>query len=379
MNLKNIYNEMLSLRVDVQLIKFNQIELADTIRLLLHQHYPEWFERLSYEDDRSFLEPALFYLFSEKSSLNIPIGQLLFGHISKRQRPDHVISLSDPFGEIYLGNYGSCSGNPVVDFMDQLRGPIKEMNWLSDSIQLNEHTPFILYIDKSGIVNFTEPVIASSRRSEKFLRNAISILQDNVPEFWEIVELVTREISLFNSKTSRSMAAISYHGTAFINTEGQPNDEVFFIEDLAHQCGHIIFYALTLQTHNFLKPAKDTLLKKWTGLSYDTRSIYGALHGLFTYTTILHCLTRCLKLDAFNASQRVEALARVGFFMKKFELDLQHMHLPEIFTPQGQQVYDAAFSSFEYVRNEFGADYKGYRYHNQPYIFNYDLFRQANA
>ncbi|MBC3793941.1 hypothetical protein [Spirosoma utsteinense] len=174
------------------------------------------------------------------------------------------------------------------------------------------------------------------------------------------------------------MAAISYHGTAFINTEGQPHDEVFFVEDLAHQCGHIIFNTLTLHTTDFLKINKETPMSGLTGVVYDNRSVYGALHGLFTYISILHCLTKCIKLEVFNPSQCVEAFSRIGFFMRKFEIDLNYMNMPQIYTSKGQQIYDGALASFEQVKKEFGADFKDKCYDNQPYIFNYHLFQKIN-
>lgn len=175
------------------------------------------------------------------------------------------------------------------------------------------------------------------------------------------------------------MAAISYHGTAFINIDSQIHDEVFFVEDLAHQCGHIIFYALTLNTKTFLKSHKDSLLREWTGVLQDNRSVYGAFHGLFTYTTILYCLRQCLKANAFDSIQQVEAMARIGFFMQKFEMDLNQMNIPDLFTIYGGHIYDAAFTCFEQVKAEYAESYKDYTYTNQPYIFNYEAFQQANS
>ncbi|MBC3794744.1 hypothetical protein [Spirosoma utsteinense] len=178
-NLKNITNEILCLKIDIDLIQANQIELADTIRLLLYEHYPACFERLSYEDDRTFLEPALFYVFSEKSSINISVDQIVYGYIDSDKRPSSFASLSDPFGEVYLGNHGSFSDNPVVEYVQKLQTPLKKIIRIADTIQLNCHAPFILYTDKVDTTKFAEPVLETVIKYKGPLEAAFYILQNN--------------------------------------------------------------------------------------------------------------------------------------------------------------------------------------------------------
>ncbi|MGF7217674.1 hypothetical protein GGR92_003849 [Spirosoma lacussanchae] len=375
--------KLFSLEVDDFLVQSNQIELSDTVRLLLYQQYPSWFEYLAYDNDAIFLEPTLFYSFSDKSLCELPIEQILFGYLPEDKRPGQFKALIDPYGLISLPSYGYIHTSYSKEIIEINKSDINNFSnkhtLLEESIQLNQHVPFIFYTDKVMKLKVNEPISKTISTHKLHLLKAFEFLQKYSRKFWEIIKLVTREITLFNSPNQRSMAAISYHGTAFINTEGQAHDEVFFIEDLAHQCGHIIFYALTLKANDFLKIRKETPVCDITGVQHDSRTVYGVFHGLFTYTTILYCLTECLKSGVFSYSQQLESIARIGFFMQKFQVDLIYMNHPEIFTPKGWLIYSSAKDSFEQIQQMFKADYALYRYDNQPYIFNYELFREANG
>lgn len=193
-------DNMLLSESEINLIQSNQIELADTMRLLLLQQHPDLFERLVYEDDRSFLEPSLFYLFSEKSRIHLPVGQILYGHFVHEKRPKSLDTLSDPFGNIYLSSYGTLTNCNKSDYSTRNNaeelGMLKEILWLSETIQLNEHIPFILYTDKILSAQFTEPVDKTVEKSTLSIRKAIDLLQKYAHDFWQLTELVTREISV---------------------------------------------------------------------------------------------------------------------------------------------------------------------------------------
>jgi hypothetical protein len=374
--------DLFNVEVDYTLIQSNQFELADTIRLLLYQRHPDLFELLTYDNDVIFLEPSLFYYFSGRSSRPLFIDQLLYGYFSKTDKPHQLTGLTDPFGLLYLApDYVLATGysNDVLRISEPtFEFTSNDSIQLSDTIRLNQHVPFILYTNENSTTQFTETISDTITQYKTSLIKAIHILCNCTVDFWSLIKLVTREISLFSSTNQRSMGAISYYGSAFINTEGQDHDEVFFVEDLAHQCGHIIFYTLTLHTDEFIKMPKETPMRDITGINYDNRSIYGAVHGLFTYTTILYALTSCFKAEVFSASQQLEAIARIGFFMNKFESDLVQMNMPNMFTTKGHKFFDSAFASFEKIKKEFGHLYSNYIYDNQPYIFNHNIFCQTN-
>lgn len=386
-------NKLLQFEFDQSLWQQNQIELADTMRLMLYQLYPAWFEKLDYNDDRIFLEPALFYLFSDKSTIQLPIEQILYGYVPETDRPKRIRCLTDPFGLAHLPNFGVYqtdkrtesiqigipSAQEAYDLGDRIflkKIPISRIP--NTALSICDFLPFILYTEKerSGIVAESASVTKSAHRSN--LEKAINLLQLSTPFFWKLVEQSTREIAVFNSPNLRSMGAISYYGTAFLNTEGQSHDEVFFIDDLAHQIGHLLFYVLTLKSEDFLKVPKTMPLAKITGVSYENREVYGAFHGLFTYTTILHGLQACLVSNALTEHQRLEAVARMGFYMEKFAYDLTNLGDQRIFTAKGQSWYDAIREGYFVIQRSWQSEYDRFDYRTQPYIFNFQTFLTTN-
>ncbi|MGA0558253.1 hypothetical protein ACO2Q8_16455 [Larkinella sp. VNQ87] len=386
-------NRLLEFAVDKTLWQANQIELADTIRLMLYQHHPAWFERLDYDDDRIFLEPAFFYFFSEKSFLPLPLEQLIYGYLPEADRPKRISCLTDPFGFTYLPNVGVLKTGVSAKRIDlELKGrhaichaasdrvlDIMPIDYLKGSaLALCDHLPFILYTENGKPQDFAESASSTKVSQRLSLERAATLLQNHAPFFWHLVEQSTRELAVFNSPMLRSMGAVSYLGTAFINTEGQPHDEVFFIDDLAHQIGHILFYSLTLKVDDYLTVPKTILLAELTGVSYDKREVYSAFHGLFTYTTILHCLQACLAAQVWSERHQLEAVARMGFYMAKFALDLSYMDDPRIFTPVGRRWYEAFREGFNHIDRFWKSAYQSFDYSSQPYIFNFQAFLKTN-
>src|SRR2546426_2901954 len=101
------------------------------------------------------------------------------------------------------------------------------------------------------------------------------------PALFDALHAVTRRIFLYNAELPTSFATMSAHGVAFLNVKDD-NDEVFFVDDLAHQCGHVLFNALTQEKERFLARPADTPMRDFCHDQEDPRTLYSALHGLFT-------------------------------------------------------------------------------------------------
>lgn len=171
-----------------------------------------------------------------------------------------------------------------------------------------------------------------------------------------------------------------HHGTAYFNTENKLQTPVFFIDDIAHQCGHIVFNVLTLDTPKYLKVPKDHPLKNYSTNPGEMRGAYGAFHGLFTYTCILNALDHVLQSQYFtDENLRFEALGRIGFYLSKFYLDLKLMNNPEILTEDGLDSHRQFQEGFELIANQYGKEVRKFDYNNQLYTFQYDLFLEVNA
>jgi hypothetical protein len=359
-----------------------QASLSDIIRVAFYQEAPTLFEQINYEDDFTFLEPSLFcYFLSDISKTDkIPLLQSVVGYIPAEKRLAMLSLTADRFGMINLPNLGYIRADPYtiasVD-LNILTGLIPNQFVNNSKIRLCLHPTDLLA--NSRDVSFHEPVEQTLTKNKNALSAATTFIQDYIPDFWNLIESVTREFVVFSSPDHNSFAGIMHHGTAYFNTENKLKTPVFFIDDIAHQCGHIIFNVLTLDTPKYLKVPKDHPLKNYSTNPGEMRGAYGAFHGLFTYTCILHALDHVLQHQYFtDENLRFEALGRIGFYLSKFYSDLKLMNNPEILTEEGLDFHRQFQEGFELIAKQYGNEVRKFDYSNQPYTFQYDLFQKIN-
>ncbi|TDE12750.1 hypothetical protein [Dyadobacter psychrotolerans] len=356
--------------------------LSDTIRMAFHKEDPKLFEQLDFEDDFTFLDPSLFcYFLSDISKTNkIPLLQSVVGYIPVEKRLA-IISLSaDRFGMINLPNLGYLRTEPnqtiSIDVTNLSEQFIPNRFIENSQIRLCLHPTDLL--GNQDNIQFHESIEITLNKNEESLFLATDFFQKELSDFWTIIKTVTREFVVFSSPNHNSFAGIMHHGTAYFNTENKVQTPVFFIDDIAHQCGHIIFNVLTLDTPKYLKVPKDHPLKKYSSNPGEMRGAYGAFHGLFTYTCILHALHHVFQSQHFSEIMRYEALGRIGFYMNKFYLDLKLMNNPEILTEEGLDFHRQFAEGFETMTERYGKEISQFDYRNQPYTFQYDLFQKLN-
>jgi hypothetical protein len=386
---------IINFKIDNRILDNNLIEFANTIKTLIFRYDEALFELIDIDNDKIFLEPTIFYYFlnRELSPKHISLYQYLWGYIVSEKKPKKIDVSSDNYGIINIPNYGYFSYQPnqtIALCWDknsksayfQHHGkrvePMAINNlFLNDSkIKICQHAPE--FLTKIGGVNYLESPRETINDSLGTLNNAWGLLRKIVPDFCYYVEKTTREISLFKSLHQESRASFSYYGTAFINTNGNEIDEIFFIDDIAHQSGHVLFYPLSLPASDYLKPAKRTLLRKYTEVDWEPRDIYGCFHGLFTYTTIIYCFDKCIDSKCFNSEMKHHALARIGFYMDKFRKDIANMNDMRILTDCGYDYFDMFRASYNFIYEKYKLKLRKMNFENQNYYFDYNLFLKTN-
>ncbi|WP_142685783.1 hypothetical protein [Chitinophaga polysaccharea] len=387
---------MLAFTIEPQIIENGLNELSEWMKLHLLQVNPDIFDRLDFDNESTFLEPALIFHFlvGQQAGNASPLEQILWGYRPDEYKDSGVKVFADQFGTINLPNYGCYKYHPhqhlTLHWDNQAKVPYfksdaeivslekMEDRYLSGtSIKLCNHVPELL--TKSFGTPFLEAVAETTATFQKSCEEGLDIIKQMVPDLYHAMSMTCREVTLFNSEHQVSMAALDYYGTAFLNIENQDHDEVFFVDDLAHQCGHLVFYALTLHPENFLRVSRDTPLKDFSGVEWEGRKVYGIFHGLFTYTCILSCLDRCLEHALFSGKQYREALGRLGFYMNKFRCDLGYINDRRILSAAGfayfdqfKEGYDRLYWKYRHLLHELD-------YSNQPYIFKFDRFSALNT
>lgn len=371
--------------LDVDDLNASRGKLLDLIKSALFSENKELFSLIDFHSEIAFSEPTLFYHFtnSHKEEIKSLSHQFLIGYFTDRGNLHPIRVQYDRFGLANFPNIGHWKGEilscKTIQKLDEIEGevvPVKSAEY--SDIRYCMHGTDLLNL--STEIKLLESPELTFLRNESVVSKSIDFFHEHVASFFSVIKKVTRELVLFNSPNYNSFAAIAHHGTAYINTEGKTQTVPFFLDDIAHQCGHIVFNVLTLESDRFLRVPKESPLKKFSRSFGEQRTVYSAFHGLFTYTTILHTLKAFLDtVEAFDELARFEALGRIGFYLRKFEKDLKLMENPSILTDEGMFFHQQFKSGFKSVSETFATRIDGLKYYNQPYTFQFDRFLRLNT
>lgn len=385
--------KLLHFNLDISGVENGRLELADNSKLLLFQHDPSWFDVLDFENDSIFLEPQLFYYFRSlfcNISNFMSLDQIFYGYLPSEKQKKRMNVWMDNQGIIYLPNIGyfftNLNGNKYVEIElidSNTKIILSNEIYKLFPIAYTKNKKFQINLLNSPIFEELNVIhdashLEASKKSLSAFEEGLGFIEKYCSHFYETISMTTKEFSFFESSNYHSFAALHHFGTSFLNTKGNTDNPIFFLDDIAHQAGHVLFYSLTHNTEIFLKPNGNTLLKEFSGIESEDRTIYSAFHGLFTYTTILHCLDTCYRAKNISNLQKEEILTRIGYICSKFEKDLIVQNNSEVFTHKGREYFDAFQSGFNHIKQIYVSTTKEFDYSNQGYEFSFLKFQQVN-
>lgn len=82
-----------------------------------------------------------------------------------------------------------------------------------------------------------------------------------------------------NPENTNSFATINAHGIAFFNVYQEEYDEVFFVDDISHQTGHIIMNTFWFKRKEHLIINENENIKAITQEPQEYRSFYILFHA----------------------------------------------------------------------------------------------------
>lgn len=376
--------KIINFQFDVEEIYRHQDLLREMLKSLLAENYHALVDGGAQVAEDVYDEPLLYYYLLESRD-HYPIEQIIGGYFGAAlpETAAQVSVVSDINQVVYIPEkgYWKVSQQPLTYGqlgMAGQNGQFEERQYAGDTgIEFYQFVPQII-VDFDPTVSCSPKALLAANRTS--VECALGHIKNNNPDLFELICLCTKNISLFKSDTLNSFASITHHGTSFINVVAEAPSEVFFIDDLAHQCGHIIFNVLTVKTEDFLNYPKGTLIKEFSGLEIDDRTIYSIFHGLFTYSCILECLDTYLQNGSFGdklENQR-EAQARLGFYLIKMFRDLENLYGKNLFTPMGESHYQSFIKNYHYIFDTYYETTKQFKYVQQPYIFCHEQFLKEN-
>lgn len=369
--------------------------MAEAMKSLLYHADPVLFETLDFYDDASFLEPMLFSYFQAPDP-TISLGQILFGAIAAEKRPLRTAVRSDHEGIIYLPNYGYFLTDHRDAYLDLEWDPqLQRASLSANGSEVAFRFEDILRVTGTliEVYRYPHPLLNRFHVNEegtavtpcyvplqhlKHLDNAFDAIRTLYPQYYDALLQTVRGIVVFSNQEVNSFATFAAHGVAFLNTESESRDEIFFIEDLLHQCGHVVCSTLTFRKQDYFVVDPDVSLGRLTGNPNENRSLYVTFHGVFTETAMNQCLYRCLGSGMYTGQQEHELLGRLAFIHLRNRLDLENISYPQVYAEPGLSLLRIFVQSFREVHENIRERVAGLDLSGQHYNFSYARFVALN-
>lgn len=369
-------------------IEYNKNKIIDTIKLLIYKENPSILEKVNFDDDDIFLEPLLFAYFNCKNE-NLFSSSLLNELIQGYFIQQESLILRESFnneGVAYVPNLGYFDNqcNKIDDIfkvqnttIEILIHPIVHLNTIFKDLNENVINENKIEISKT-----------SSLKHEKALKNAFQFIKNSNNEQYNLIEQCCKKIVLFKTdpENTNSFATINAHGIAFFNVYQEEYDEVFFIDDIAHQTGHIILTTILFERKKYFIIDENSNIKTITKNDAEYRSFYILFHALFTYYTTLLCLDACLENISFDKRQSDEIKGRIGFYLLKYKSDLSNFQqivshfgkIEHVLTNSGIDIYKKIEDKYFEIYHKYSNEVGKFNYANQPYNFTFKNFIEQN-
>ncbi|MDR0772662.1 MAG: hypothetical protein LBF15_06875 [Candidatus Peribacteria bacterium] len=373
------------IELDEKVLDAGLNQLSDTIKIWLYESNSNIFNDFNF--DSLYLEPHLFYLLSKNKNSPLPLQYILSKYVNREKELlfDLIEMTHDSY---YIPGFGITQN--VKDkklifkeglFYDTNGENVKlesEIKIAGSNINICSFVPSILknYIKEVPLQSIYENIQNSIPDIESAWKNITNFS----PNLGNAINKTTKEISVSNFPDMPSFASINHFGTSFINIYDQNPTDIYFMDEIAHQSGHTLFYLFTLNRNDFFKCPSNTPIKEFTGVSYDTRVVYGCFHSMFTLCTIIHSLNNYLSKSKgeFEKDKRNELIGRISFYLEKLLFDIDNLSNCNIFTDEGVVYYNMFIKNSLYYSNLYDGLFKKFSFENQHYYFNLDTFNAEN-
>lgn len=369
------------------MLTVNQDNIKEVIKLLILKETPSILKKIDLDHKDAFLEPLLFTFFNyrteEKWSSNVLL-EFMQGYFLRKQNIQ--------INSLYLDNIAYI---PCLGYFTKKRSELFEQLHIIENtnIEILKYPTYLhnnLFRNKQNkIINKEEIIISNSlfQKNILYLTNAINLIKKNSSEYFDLINQCCKKIVLFktNPTNTNSFATIKAHGIAFINVYQDDYDEVFFVDDIAHQAGHIILTTLFFDKKNIFKIDEEQDVEEIIKQK-DHRTINTLLHALYTYYTTILCLDNCLKNKTFRNKQKKETVARIGFYLNKCNIDLERFEqinaffkgIENVLNPEGIKIYVQIKENLLIFSEKWLPATTILDYSNQPYNFTFEHFNKLN-
>lgn len=373
----------------------HHLKVVDTLKSALYQKDNSIFDKLDFYDDEIYKEPLLF-LCINNPDYNLWINSLIAG----LTKPNTINDIQIPVHNktIYIPNVGyftfeddnlklvNCKleNNQFIftsksKKLNYIYKKIKKTDEGIEFLEFNHPLLKNMFVNEQGKI---VDVIISSKEAykEEYILNfskALVKIKKTYPEYFNLIKKYIKKV-VFYSGQPNSFASIQAHNTAFFNIS-HGNSEIFFLDNILHQCAHVFFNTLTLDKSELFKLPYNSDLSIFTENIDDKGfSLYDRFHGLFTQTNINLCFDKCLEENLYSGDSYLEFIAKFTSNMSRFDIAIKKFNQKTKYKKAGLEWFTLFSNTFDYINDRNKDELLKYKVSNQPYIFDFELFKKTN-
>lgn len=355
----------------------NQIEIINTIKLLIYKENSSLLEKIDFDDDEIFLEPLLFSYFNSKKE-NIFSKELLEEVLQGFFIEKEEMKINRSFNKndiAYIPNTGYFKKGAKILYEPILKSVDFEI--LKEIHPTQEH--YFREYYRGHILNDNPLYNSVWQENYEELEKAILIIKKHLPNFYHELVFANRKIYLHSNPKILNFTTIETLGMLYFYVIGKDN-VLYFIEELIHQGSHNFLYYVVHNRKDYFKIDVDNLIMRdFTKQEWDYRNIYGAYHGLYTVTKRVECFDMLLSKNVFSGREKHELLGRLADMFPRFQTGLELLNLDAVYTEQGKKFYFELTQKCESILKKYKKLPQEFDLSHRDLDFRYNEFCLSNS
>lgn len=375
----------------------SHLRVIDVLKGALYRKDETLFNRLDFHNDSIYEEPLLY------ACINNPrfsdwIDSLIMGLSNDKGSLKTLkvpvfdgISYLPTVGYFYFPeNYNmfleaSVEDNKFIFKHDDkiLNYTFKKIQYIDESTETFEcNHPLLRPLFRNERGKIIDVIISGKEcYKQEYLdnfSNALSKIEKTYPEYHKLVKNYIKKVVFYKGE-SNSFATIQAHGIAFFNIS-HGHSEIFFLDNILHQCAHVFFNTLTFDKKDLFQIPYNSDLSLFTENLEDKGIIlYDRFHGLFTQSNINICFNRCLDQQLYSGDNYLEFIAKFTSNMNRFAIAIKKFNKEDKYGIKGLEWFNFFNNTFYAVFQKNKELLSKYDVSNQPYIFDFNLFKTTNT
>jgi|GEM_PF-2701298 len=353
----------------------NQIEIINTIKLLIYKESPSLIEKIDFEDDNVFLESLLFaYFNSNNNSFDSEIlEEIMQGYFLKREN----ISLNYSFNKnniAYLPSIGYIKKNESSVFDTILK--VDEFEVIKEIHPILE--PYFRETYKGHVVNSNPSHKSVWKENYEDFEKAILLIKNNIPDFYRELVFANKRIYFHDNPKIINFASMSTFGMLYFYVVSKYKI-IYFIEELIHQGSHNYLSIILHDRGEYFKVDVDNMrMRDFSKQDWDYRTIYSAFHGLYTVCKRVEYFDVLLSKNIFNGQQKHELLGRLTDQFSRFRTGLELLDFDSVYTDKGKELYFSLDTKCENLLKKYEILPSLFDLSNRDLDFRYEDFCSLN-